>query len=286
MNLKYATASVVALAMLAGSAASADAGITLVGSGNGGWVSFPEALNDYGNVNRPFWDQRSMDTGNRNIGNYLAGSYTLPLPAGASPTPNITPDWWSIVGPAPLVGGAPMNADPNLRFVSGANEPVNSTMMLEVAGNRNFNEIGWYDTSDAAGMEVLNPIYSGADSPLAAAMFTPSASWGLYIRSHNGYAGAGQGLLFFMDSSRNRANGPAALAANDLLVQHFALFAESLTPGAERYIVGVEDLPLRSTNIENFGDYNDVVLTVQAVPAPGALALLGLTGLVVARRRR
>ncbi len=270
----------------AGLASTASAGIQVVGSTGSGWTAFPTVLNDYTNASRPYWDQRSMDSGNRNIGNYLKGNYTLPLPAGAAGSPNITPSWWQ-GGVAPLVAGGPLNADPSVHFVTtdGANQ-IATTMMLEVAGYHDYNEIGWYNINDAFGSETLHPIYTGGSDPVSSTTFTPSGSWGLYIRSFQGYTNPGKGLLFFTESNRNRANGPAALSADDRKTQHFALFAPSLTPGQERYTIGVEDLALRSTNIECYGDYNDVVLTIQAVPAPGAMALLGLGGLVISRRRR
>ncbi|GJQ29475.1 MAG: hypothetical protein HBSAPP03_13590 [Phycisphaerae bacterium] len=274
-------------AVMAGLASQANAGIDVVGSTGAGWAAFPATLNNYSNAARPYWDQRSMDSGNRNIGNYLNGSYTLPLPAGSAASPNITPVWWSGAA-SPIVAGGPLNADPSVHFVTtGGATAIATTMLLEVAGYHNYNEIGWYNIADAVGSEVLHPIYTGSTAPSAAVLtFTPSPAWGLYIRSHQGYSGAGQGLLFFTESNRNRANGPAALAADDRLTQHFAIFGVDRTPGNERYTIGVEDLPLRSTSIECYGDYNDVVLTITAVPAPGAAALLGLGGVALLRRRR
>ncbi|MDX2131799.1 MAG: hypothetical protein SFY69_07090 [Planctomycetota bacterium] len=280
-------AAIGALAGLAALAGIANAGVEVLGSGGAGWVAFPGALNQYDNASRPYWDQRSKDGGTRNIGNYLHGSYTLPLPAGAGASPNITPMWWSHAGAEPLVlGGQASNADLDIGFRSTTPDPVDSTLLLEVAGLAAYNEIGWYDLSDAAGEEVLHPIYAGGAGPLTATSFVPSETWGLYLRSFKDYPGAGQGLLFFSQADRNRANGPAALAADDRRVQHFAIFASGGAPGAERYTIGVEDLPLRSTGIEQFGDYNDVVLTITSVPAPGAAALLALGGLAIARRRR
>lgn len=281
------TACLASLLVVAGSALTASAGITVNGASGAGWRDFPGVLNDYNNAQRPFWDQRSMDTGNRNIGNYLNGSYAGSLPSGAAPSPNITPRWWGANAAELSIGGQQFTGDPGMHFtLAGPGVSATSTMLLEVAGNSQYNEIGWYNTADALGAETLHPIYSGTSTPGATAAFTPSADFGLYIRSYRNYPGANQGLLFFTETMRNRANGPAALAANDLLVQHFATFQTSAVPGAERYIVGVEDLPLRSSGIESFGDYNDVVFTIQAVPTPGTVALLGAGGLMAGRRRR
>lgn len=275
------------IVLLAAAASTASAGINVVGSPSSGWRAFPTQLNDYNNPDRPYWDQRSMDSGNRNIGNYLNGSYAGALPSGAAPSPNITPQWWGSTASDLSVGGQDFTGDPGMHFTLGApSNSAASTMLLEVAGNSAYNEIGWYNSADAAGAETLHPIYTGGNAPGAAASFSPSADFGLYIRSFRDYPGANQGLLFFTDTLRNRANGPSSLAPSDLEVQHFAVFAASLTPNAERYVIGVEDLPLRSTGIECFGDYNDVVLTIQAVPTPGTVALLGSGGLLAARRRR
>lgn len=274
------------VALSAGLASHASAGIEVVGSTGAGWSAFPTTLNDYTNAARPYWDQRSMDSGNRNIGNYLKGNYTAPLPAGAAASPGITPPWWQGAA-SPTVSGSPMNADPSLYFVTtGGATAIATTMLLEVAGLHDYNEVGWYNITDAAGSEVLHPIYTGGTDPVTSVTFTPSGEWGLYLRSFQGYTNPAKGLLFFTQSIRNRANGPAALTWSDRQTQHFALFATDLTPGAEKYTVGIEDLPLRSTGIECFGDYNDVVLTMSAVPAPGAAVWLGLGGLIVARRRR
>jgi hypothetical protein len=267
-----------AAAVLSIAAGSAMADLTLQGSGGAGWQAFPGAMNNYANPARAFWDQDTMDggpTANRNIGNYLNGTYTLPLPIGSDPTPNTTAAWWGNAAPA-FAG----TMDASERFVmTTPSTAVAATLHLEVAGYAGVNEMGWYDTTDSAGAETLHAIFVGADSAGATTMFTPAASFGLYLRS-------GGGNVFFSDSARNRTAGGSPLGMSDLGTQHFAVFANDLTPSAERYTIGIEDLPLGATGREVVGDYNDMVVTFSPVPAPGAAGVLALGGLLGARRRR
>jgi MYXO-CTERM domain-containing protein len=260
------------------SAAPALASLTIHGSAGSGWQPFPAALNDYHNDARAFWDQDTMDRAgsvtNRNIGNYLSGTYTGSLPGGAIASPNITPAWWGRSG-----AHFTERMDHNIGFQLGASASVATTMRLEVAGHRNANTIGWFSVSDAVGSESLNPIFSGPDGPGTSASFAPSVAFGLYIRT-------GTGEVFFSQSHRNRAADGSPATAQDRATQHFAIFQTSDTPGLESFIVGVEDLNRASAGREQVGDYNDLVLSMTAVPTPGAAAVLGLAGLAAARRRR
>lgn len=261
------------------------AGSPIVGGNAAAWQTFPGALNNTSNAGRPYWDNPSMDGGNRNIGNWLNGTYTPNLPAGSVPNSGpAAPSWWGYSSPNPGARGGSTNAPSAMHFQAEAPLTYQASLLLEVAGFRNVNEVGWYDTSAAPGQEVLNPIFTGAMSPVVTTTFTPSASWGLYIRSHNGYtAASGKGWLFFMDSTRNRSVGFTGDAIPGQ--QHFAVFGVDTTPFAERYIVGIEDLTLNNSGIELQGDFNDVVLSIQTVPTPGT-AVLGVVGGLLATRRR
>lgn len=261
-----------AIIVSAGLCGVAHAQLTITGSAGAGFQAFPGSLNNYSVVNRPYWDQASKDGGNRNIGNYLNGTYTAPLPSGSASSPMISPRWWGL--PSTTDDNATM--DNGIRFNFTGTAGVGASLRLEVAGFRNTNEIGWYNTLDAVGSETLNAIFPGPISPVSAAVFTPAASFGLYLKSSGG-------RVFFTDSARNRGG-----QAIDKATQHFAIFGASLTPGAELYYVGAEDLFRSEIGVERIGDYNDVVFTlgVAAIPSPAAMSVLALGGVLAGRRRR
>ncbi len=77
---------ILACTLVAAVAPSAFAGITISGSSGASWQAFPTSLNVYGTTPRPYWDQNTKDTTgggptNRNVGNYLNGTWTGALPA-------------------------------------------------------------------------------------------------------------------------------------------------------------------------------------------------------------
>lgn len=263
---------IAAAALLSVLAGSASAQLTVTGSAGAGFQAFPSVLNNYGAAVRPYWDQKSMDGGNRNVGNYLSGTYTAPLPAGSSASPGITPRWWGRTSTTDDVA----TMDTSLGFNLAGGGAVSSTLRLEVAGNASNNEIGWFNLGDAVGSEVLHPLFLGAASPTSSVQFTPSASFGLYLK-------ASASTVFFSQSARNRGG-----QAVDKTTQHFAVFGANLTPGSELYYIGAEDLTRGATGIEGVGDYNDVVITLGSglVPTPGAAGVLALGGAAALRRRR
>lgn len=271
---------ILACTLVAAVAPSAFAGITISGSSGASWQAFPTSLNVYGTTPRPYWDQNTKDTTgggptNRNVGNYLNGTWTGALPAGAAPLPLSSPSWWG----RDVAGGFEASQDLDVFFqMGGSGTTVASTLKLELAGHHALNEIGWYSLSDGPGAETLHAIFAGPDSAPTDVTFTPAAAFGLYIKT-------GGGQVFFTQASRNRTAAGQLLPVADLETQHFAIFAADLTPGAERYTIGVEDLPRSQAGVEVIGDYNDVIFTITAVPTPGAAAGL-IAGLCVLGRRR
>ncbi|MBL0927514.1 MAG: hypothetical protein IBJ11_07665 [Phycisphaerales bacterium] len=279
------------VALACGGTASADVvrGST-IGPSVAGWQPFPATLNAYSNADRPYWDQASMDSSNRNIGNWVSNTYTPSLPAnGSVPGPGTRPAWWGYSTRANLTLPTASNEDSRISFQATPGRTViRASLRTEVAVNQGFNEIGWYNRNAPVGSEAFNVIFRGPDLPVMTVDFTPSSDWGLYIRSFNGFSEAsGNGLYFFSESHRNRAVGFGSNApAINTNHQHFAIFATDLTAGRESYIVGAEDLPLANSGIEKGGDYNDVIFTLQTVPSPGAAVLFGLAGVAAIRRRR
>lgn len=275
-RIAFAAAATGVIGVVAG---SASAGLVVKGAG-GSWQAFPSSLNDYSNPNRAYWDQDSKDRAgtitNRNIGNYLNGTWTGSLPGGAAASPMVSPSWWGKASTPDFLA----SMDNGIGFdLAAPSDRVGATLRLEVAGYAPANEVGWYSLADAAGAETLHTIFAGPMSPIVSTDFIPSGEFGLYIKT-------GGGKVFFTESSRNRTAAGAALSSADRATQHFAIFGADLTAGSESYFVGVEDLPRSEAGIECIGDYNDMVFRISAVPTPGAMALLAMGGVMAGRRRR
>ncbi|MGC8783722.1 MAG: PEP-CTERM sorting domain-containing protein [Armatimonadota bacterium] len=224
---------------------SASATTNVVGSAGAGWQAW-SAPNQDGD---PYWDNVSMDGNKKNIGYFLSktGGFSS-HPA----SPNITPPWW---------GYSSGSADLNFHFNS--NLPQTVKLVVEVAGLSNVNELGWYDVSNPSVGGVIFPGPAGAGSTT---VFTPSANFGLYIKTAGGKKYYTQSLL-----------NPLAEQNH----QHFALFKEA--PGV--YWIGVEDKPANTG--EGFGgDYNDMVIRMAVVPEPATMSLFALGLLPLLRRRK
>ena len=196
-----------------------------------------------------------------NIGFFLVNAPTAPL-AGA---PGALPFWGNTFNSSADTGGTP---DLNFTFQKDSAFSV-ASLMLEVAANSNINEFGWYDTTNTS---VLHPIFVGGDSAPLTDPFTPSASYGFYLKGSNG--------TFYTQSSLDTTGGTSQ--------QHFTVFEQSLTGGAEVYWLGIEDLNAHDQfgGEGGAGDYNDMLvrITATAVPEPstvmlvlcGTLLMLGL----------
>jgi hypothetical protein len=213
---------------------------------------------------KPYWDNVSLDGTNKNVGFFLVNAPTAPL-AGA---PGALPFWGNTFNSASDSGGTP---DLNFTFQRTAASSV-ANLELEVAGNKNINEFGWYDTTDPA---VLHPVFLGPDSAPSTDTFSPSAQYGLYLKGADG--------IYYTQSSLN--------PSGDTVHQHFAVFEQSSTNGTPVYWIGIEDLSVSGLGGDEggTGDYNDMLvrisaLNLQTVPEPstttlvisGTLILLGL----------
>jgi hypothetical protein len=218
---------------------------TIVGSPGAAWQAWSVPNED----GAPYWDNKSNDGSKKNIGYFLSKTGGF---AGHPDSPNITPPWWGYLG-----GGADLN------FHFNSNLPQAVKLYIEVAGNANINELGWYDVNNSSVGGVIFPGPAGAG---ATAVFSPSPNFGLYIKTAGG-------VKYYTQSNKN----PAAEKTH----QHFALFEEA--PGV--YWIGVEDKPANTG--EGFGgDYNDMVIRMAVVPEPATMSLFALGLLPLLRRRK
>lgn len=238
--------------MLAAMPALAD---TINGGATAGWQPFP-ALSSINQNGSPYWDSRSMDGSNQNIGFFMTNTGAFGS-STAGPGPMA---WWGLSN-----GGS----DPNI-FFTASSPNTTAVLHLEVAGYRNKNIFGWYDTTNPS---VLYPIFPGPASPGSAPVtFTPSASYGFYIQVGT------NGPVYYTQSSLN--------PAGDTTHQHFVIFSPNPGSAYPTYWIGIEDL--KNPGIEGSGDYNDMVVSLRPVPEPGTLALFGsgLIGIAGLLRRR
>jgi len=256
---------IVASSLLIGTAIFAD---TIVGSPGAAFQNWTAAdLNQHGT---PYWDNVSMDGPDQNIGYYMTDAPGAML----TNAPGAVPFWGNAYNSITDIGGT---ADTSFYF-HNTGASLTASLQLEVAGNADINEFGWYDTASPL---TLHPIFLGPNSPPDTNKFSPSGTYGFYL--------TGSGGTYFTQSSLN--------PSGDTSHQHFTVFEQSSVSGAEVYWIGIEDLSLQQFNGNEgcLGDYNDMVIRITTepsdiVPEPStaALAVVGLLimlGLLNRRRR-
>jgi hypothetical protein len=220
---------------------------TIVGSAGAGWQAWSTPNED----GAPYWDNPSKDGSQKNVGYFLSktgGFATHP------DSPAITPEWWG-------VGATVTGADLNFYFQSSLPQAVK--LVIEVAGNANINELGWYDVNNSS---VGGVIFPGPAVAGATAVFIPSPTFGLYIKTAGG-------VKYYTQSSLNH------LGRTDR--QQFAVFQEA--PGV--YWIGVEDR-YKDPAEGGWGDYNDMIIRMAVVPEPATMSLFALGLLPLLRRRK
>lgn len=202
---------------------------------------------------KPYWDGKSSDGDYKNIGYYLTG--TGFFTGSVYEHPGAIAFWGADYDSTNDTGGG---ADPSFSFKKDSSSSY-AALQLEIAGYRDGNVFGWYDVATGK----MTEIFSGPNSPITTATFTPTAAYGFY-------------LLNKIDQLFMTQAG-AWTSVNDKF-QHFAVFQESVTT----YWIGVEDLKCGGDQ-----DFNDMVIKVTNVPEPATMLLvgMGLLGLAGVRRR-
>ncbi|MEO8028187.1 MAG: PEP-CTERM sorting domain-containing protein [Bryobacteraceae bacterium] len=254
-------------------------------------------------TNRDF-SALSNTSANLNLGSFLTGTGNW---SGNALSPNLSASNLALE----TVTGAADGASPANFFFNKTGSTYQMTLLLSLTGNAL--EFGWYDTANPATLNALysntgcnpggiNPCAKGASSDgtaggATAVSFTPSATYGFYIRfTSTNPATFGYGWTAFTQDSLNTYSGNTygiGAGAETPLHQHFALLQNVAT--TNRYYIGVEDGFFGSNcngncGIEGQGDYNDFVIQfdIDNVPEPGTVGMMGigLAALVAFARRR
>jgi hypothetical protein len=261
LSTRVVCSSLFALILSIAPASQAD---TIKGSGTATFQSWVASdLNDNG---KPYWDNKSLDgkkqTKKTNVGFSLVDAPTAPLADAPGSLP-----YWGVAGKSNKKNGG--NAD--LNFFFQREELTNfASLKLEVDPAADIDEFGWYNVTDPS---VLHPVFLGPESPVTNDTFTPSPQYGLYLKR-------GDQATFYTQSLLN--------PYKDRSHQHFAVFQESATPGAEVYWIGIENRTGLELNGKEggLGDYNDMLIRISTlvpplpVPEPSTAVLL-LSGVLL-----
>jgi hypothetical protein len=207
----------------------------------------------------PYWDRTSSDGFAANVGYYVTTSgffYNDPQVGAVNGL-----GWAKEASQYFGTGTGTGLSSKQLYLTDGT---ANFNFNLEIAGNRNVNEIGYfaYDPITKTQIGPDQAIFIGTQTVGAQKLNVDVPdSFGLYLKTAGGTR---------YDSVTNYGTE-----------SHFTIMRNVNNPST--WVIGAEDLSLGDA------DYNDLVMSVKPVPLPGALLLLG-AGLVrlasYARRKR
>jgi hypothetical protein len=228
-------------------------GDTVVGH-FGSWQSFTSSKLD--KDGKPYFDQPSLDDGNRNVGYFLTGT------GGVYFTDYLgtNPQFWGL--PYNKANDSGGGADIGFHWTNASPSGI-VTLLIEVAGYATTNIFGWFEWDSG----VKHPIFPGSDGAPLAKTVAIGEAYGFYLERENG-------PTFYTD-----VNGD--LWTNPDQTINFAVFRGDRY-GPDVFFLGCEDLTeaeLGKCREGWIGDFNDMVVKIQPLPLPGSLVLLG-SGLV------
>jgi hypothetical protein len=251
--------------------------ISTPNNGSGAWHP---AVTAEGNGGQ-FWDNPSNDaTDQCNVGFWLQTTDWGDMDCGGTYSGTGGPGKLSFFAAA----GNP--STPVGWIMEATNTQQATTLRVEVAGQAGSNVLGWY-TANNDGTVIADQgiIFNGAATPGGAgdSVDIPIAAgtrFGFYLCPAGNCANA-----FLSGAAVTNAGGNTG---------RFALFSENPAapthPDADivKYWVGVEDLLKPVSGEGVYGDYNDMIFSVEVVPEPAFLGVLGigLAGLAVQTWRR
>lgn len=242
MTLRVVFSLAVALALV--SPLHAD---VVLGSGN--WYSWNTSmLKGNGGSGAGFWDNSSLDGAKCNVGYWITGTQSANcgnVAAGSTGGP----------GALSFYGGNTRNRSQTFQFSSQPGYSNGITLKAELAGNRNFNQFGYFDDTVAAGSSA-GVLFTGAEAPSATEKsFTAVGNFGFWVKTKDN-------TLLTSTSGNN-----------------FVLFSEvPVNPSAGSnlfsYWIGAEDMRIGD------GDFQDLLVRIEAVPEPHLIILLSSSLLV------
>ncbi len=240
-------------------------GDTIKPSAGSSFVNSPGA-SESGQPTSAFWDNPSVDGPQRNVGYVLTGTGGW---AGSPLSPQLPSlQFWS-------AGGNSANTDET--FLRSVGAPFAISLIEDTTA---LNDVfGWYDVLDPT---TLHPLFATGISPVGSSfLFTPSAEYGFFLTSSQS-----TGFTYYSQSGMNSS------LYGEQTHQHFSVF-QNTKPGSSGLIIGAEDAVGRNgfyAGGEGYGDFNDVIVSVQQTPEPGTFWMLAigvvLSGVGVYKKRK
>jgi hypothetical protein len=273
MKLKIIGIVVLSLVM----ASSLALGDTIV-SIDGTWTNLT-APNPNGST-PPFWDNPSMDVGNKNVGFILTGTND-PITGYANY------DWINYsTGNAQYLATSSGGVVNQVYVTSTPPNGQSAFLIVTVAGNASGNSFGIYDIT-----QTFNPTTPDSNHvEIFAGGTANAATWSGNVT----YANYG---FYFYDKATQKLflSDPVVMASADSF-SNFAIFRSTNPLQSGIYYIGMEDLTQWEINGREgcLGDYNDMIVQIQIGDAPAPVTptalllgtgLLGLVGLGWRRRK-